>query len=198
MTHVGPPPTPNKEHAHDWHDHKNVLSHMTCMHANLATTKDTDLTQFRTPLTRIVTWIDSTDIHWWVGIRFTTGSKLNPGENSRVQWIAPPLAVTELHDWKLKPISQSIKCAKNKPYISRHTILSMPTEVQSTVNTGHSLCGHARHAGTRRMLGMALKQRAEHAKSQFFIKRSKVRKVNHAFLPQGFQIEDLTQTSCHA
>ena len=26
----------------------------------------------------------------------------------------------------------------------------------------------------------------------FFIKRSKVRKVNHAFLPQGFHIEDLT------
>ena len=43
---------------------------------------------------------------------------------------------------------------------------------------------------------LALKQRAEHAKSHFFTKRSKVRKVNHAFLPEGIQIEDLTQASC--
>ena len=45
---------------------------------------------------------------------------------------------------------------------------------------------------------LALKQRAEHAKSQFLSKRSKVRKVNYAFLPEGIQIEDLTQDSCHA
>ena len=32
----------------------------------------------------------------------------------------------------------------------------------------------------------------------FFIKRSKVRKANHTFLPEGIHIEDLTQASCLA
>ena len=32
-------------------------------------------------------------------------------------------------------------------------------------------------------------------KITILIKRSKVRKVNHAFLPEGIQIEDLTQAS---
>ena len=32
----------------------------------------------------------------------------------------------------------------------------------------------------------------------FFAKRSKVRKGDHALLPEGIQIEDLTQASCHA
>ena len=45
---------------------------------------------------------------------------------------------------------------------------------------------------------LSLKQRAEHAKITILIKRSKVRKVNHTFLPEGIQIEDLTQASCHA
>ena len=54
----------------------------------------------------------------------------------------------------------------------------------------------ARCYNTRRMLVIVAASRA--CKITFFIKRSKVRKVNHAFLPQGFQIEDLTQTSCHA
>ena len=35
-------------------------------------------------------------------------------------------------------------------------------------------------------------------KLNFFFKRSKVRKSDHAFLPEGVQIEDLTQASCHA
>ena len=45
---------------------------------------------------------------------------------------------------------------------------------------------------------LALKQLAEHAKSQFLSKGQKVGKVNHIFLPEGIQIEDLTQASCHA
>ena len=46
---------------------------------------------------------------------------------------------------------------------------------------------------------LSLRQRAELAcKIAKIIKRSKVRKVNHAFLPEGIQIEDLTQASCHA
>ena len=45
---------------------------------------------------------------------------------------------------------------------------------------------------------LALKQRAEHAKISIFIERSKIRKVNHEFLPEGIQVEDLTQASCHA
>ena len=36
------------------------------------------------------------------------------------------------------------------------------------------------------------------SRAHFFIKSSKVRKVNHAFLPGGIQIEDLTLASCHA
>ena len=36
------------------------------------------------------------------------------------------------------------------------------------------------------------------AKSQFFFKRSKSTKSDHAFLPKGIQIEDLTQASYHA
>ena len=43
---------------------------------------------------------------------------------------------------------------------------------------------------------LALKQRAEHAKSLFF-ERSKVKSC-HTFLPEGIQIEDLTLASCHA
>ena len=31
-----------------------------------------------------------------------------------------------------------------------------------------------------------------------FIERSKVRKSDHALLPEGIQIEDITQASCHA
>ena len=42
---------------------------------------------------------------------------------------------------------------------------------------------------------LALTRRAEQAKSQFFPKRSKVRKSNHAFLPEGIQIKDLTKAS---
>ena len=34
--------------------------------------------------------------------------------------------------------------------------------------------------------------------TNFFTKRSKVKKRDHAFLPKGIQIEDLTQASCHA
>ena len=40
---------------------------------------------------------------------------------------------------------------------------------------------------------LSLRQRAELA-----CIIAKVRKVNHAFLPEGIQIEDLTQASCHA
>ena len=32
----------------------------------------------------------------------------------------------------------------------------------------------------------------------FFNQRSKVKKVNNTFLPEGIQIEDLTLASCHA
>ena len=49
---------------------------------------------------------------------------------------------------------------------------------------------------TRRMFGIETASRA--CKIIIFIKRSKVRKVNHAFLLEGIQIEDLTQASCHA
>ena len=49
---------------------------------------------------------------------------------------------------------------------------------------------------TRRMLGIETASRA--CKNLNFIERSKVRKVNHAFSPEGIQIEDLTQASCHA
>ena len=46
------------------------------------------------------------------------------------------------------------------------------------------------------MLGIETASRA--CKITISIKRSKVRKVNHVFLPEGIQIEDLTQASCHA
>ena len=49
---------------------------------------------------------------------------------------------------------------------------------------------------TRRMFVIETASRA--CKITILIKRSKVRKVNHAFLPEGIQIEDLTQASCHA
>ena len=49
---------------------------------------------------------------------------------------------------------------------------------------------------TRRMFVIETASRA--CKITILIKRSKVRKVNHAFLPKGIQIEDLTQASCHA
>ena len=49
---------------------------------------------------------------------------------------------------------------------------------------------------TRRMFVIETASRA--CKITIIIKRSKVRKVNHAFLPEGIQIEDLTQASCHA
>ena len=49
---------------------------------------------------------------------------------------------------------------------------------------------------TRRMFVIETASRA--CKITILIKRSKVRKVNHAFLPEGIQIEDLIQASCHA
>ena len=49
---------------------------------------------------------------------------------------------------------------------------------------------------TRRMFGIETASRA--CKITILIKRSKVRKVNHTFLPEAIQIEDLTQASCHA
>ena len=49
---------------------------------------------------------------------------------------------------------------------------------------------------TRRMFVIETASRAW--KITILIKRSKVRKVNHAFLPEGVQIENLTQASCHA
>ena len=52
------------------------------------------------------------------------------------------------------------------------------------------------HLSTRRMFVIETASRAW--KITILIKRSKVRKVNHAFLPEGIQIEDLTQASCHA
>ena len=39
---------------------------------------------------------------------------------------------------------------------------------------------------------------ASRACKTIIIKRSKVRTVNHTFLPEGIQIEDLTQAFCHA
>ena len=44
---------------------------------------------------------------------------------------------------------------------------------------------------TRRMFVIETASRA--CKITILIKRSKVRKVNHAFLPEGIQIEDLTR-----
>ena len=46
---------------------------------------------------------------------------------------------------------------------------------------------------TRRMFGIEAASRA--CKIASLIKRSKVRKVDHTFLPEGIHIEDLTQAS---
>ena len=48
----------------------------------------------------------------------------------------------------------------------------------------------------RRMFGIETASRA--GKITIVTKRSKVRKSDHAFLPEDIQIEDLTQASCHA
>ena len=49
---------------------------------------------------------------------------------------------------------------------------------------------------TRRMFGIETASRA--GKITIVTKRSRVRKSDHAFFPEGIQIEDLTQASCHA
>ena len=51
---------------------------------------------------------------------------------------------------------------------------------------------------TKRMFQFGIETTSRACKITILIKRSKVRIVNHAFLPEGIQIEDLTQASCHA
>ena len=61
-----------------------------------------------------------------------------------------------------------------------------------------SICRGLLSYDTRRMFGIETASRV--CKITIFIKRSKVIKVNHVFLPEGIydHIEDLTQASCHA
>ena len=49
---------------------------------------------------------------------------------------------------------------------------------------------------TRRMLGIETASRA--CKITIFNQKVKGQKVNHVFLPERIQIEDLTQAPCHA
>ena len=57
-----------------------------CMHQepHLHESYNLDSSPVWTPPTPIVTRIDSTHIHRWIGTWFATGSELNPGYNSHV------------------------------------------------------------------------------------------------------------------